>query len=71
MVRIASRKLLLAATLAAVTMSGASAFAQSTSTPPPPADPVTGTNPEPQVTGTNPEPQDDIIQEILAILHLA
>jgi hypothetical protein len=70
MCRITSRATVLALALTALTLPGLRASAQSSTTPPPTAPPVTGTNPEPQVTGTNPEPQDDIIHEILVFLHL-
>jgi hypothetical protein len=60
MLRIASRKLFLAATLTVLAVPGARAFAS-----------VTGTDPEPQsVTGTDPEPQS-VMERILTFLHLA
>lgn len=71
MLRIASRKLFLAATLATVLAApGAAAFGSVTGTNPEPQS-VTGTNPEPQsVTGTDPEPQG-VVETILSFLHLA
>lgn len=60
MLRNASRKLFLAATLATVlAVPGTRAFA------------ITGTDPEPQITGTDPEPQSSIFQMVLSFLHLA
>jgi hypothetical protein len=62
MLRIASRKLLFAVTLAALAAPGARLLADSA--------PITGTNPEPEITGTNPEPEG-IIEKLLNILHVA
>jgi hypothetical protein len=63
MLRISSRKLLFALTLAALAAPGVKLLAQ-------PA-PITGTDPEPQITGTDPEPQSSIFQMVLSFLHLA
>lgn len=62
MIRNASRKFALAITLLALAAPIGRAVAQS-STP-------TSTDPS-VITGTNPEPQDDIVDEILALLFFA
>jgi hypothetical protein len=68
MIRNTTRKLTLALTLAALTGSAGSAFAQSIESSSPTV--VTGTDPEPTVvTGTDPEP--DYIKLILSTLSLA
>jgi len=64
MIRNASRKFALAATLLVLAGPTSRAIAQSSTTTPPTTNPSV-------VTGTDPEPQDDIIDAILSLLFLA
>ncbi|MFC5862199.1 hypothetical protein ACFPT7_07835 [Acidicapsa dinghuensis] len=64
MIRNASRKFALAMTLLVLAAPIGRAVAQSSTTQPAPTDPSV-------ITGTNPEPQDDIVDEILALLFFA
>jgi hypothetical protein len=66
MLRISSRKLLLAVTLTAALATPAVRLHAARVSP----NSVTGTNPEPEITGTNPEPES-IIEKLMVLLHLA
>lgn len=66
MIKHAARRLVLASTLLALTVSAGGAFAQSPTTTP------TGSAPTPSsVGGTDPEPQSTIVVIILQVLQLA